>query len=65
VQTTHVYVEADLQMKENALSHHAPIGTNVRRFKADDSLTRRSRNQKGDSQKVGFNKNLCNMLITG
>ena len=40
VQTTHVYVEADLQMKENALSHLAPIGTNVRRFKAEDSLMR-------------------------
>jgi len=40
VQTTHVYVEADLQMKENALNRLAPIGTNVRRFKADDSLMR-------------------------
>ncbi len=38
LQTTHVYVEADLQMKENALSHLAPIDTEVQRYKAEDSL---------------------------
>jgi site-specific recombinase XerD len=40
LQTTHVYVEADLQMKENALNRLAPIDANVRRYKADDSLMR-------------------------
>ncbi len=38
LQTTHIYVEADLQMKENALSRLAPIDTNTQRYKADDSL---------------------------
>ncbi len=38
LQTTHIYVEADLKMKENALSRLAPIDTSTQRYKADDSL---------------------------
>ncbi|MBT3218342.1 MAG: tyrosine-type recombinase/integrase [Proteobacteria bacterium] len=38
IETTHIYVEADLAMKEKALQKLAPIGTDVRRYKADDSL---------------------------
>lgn len=38
VETTHVYVEADLAMKEQALDKLAPVGPGVPRFKANDSL---------------------------
>jgi integrase/recombinase XerD len=40
VQTTHIYVEADLATKENALNKIAPPGTPTGRFKADDALLR-------------------------
>ena len=36
VQTTHVYVEADLAAKQRALSKLKPVGTNVRRYKPQD-----------------------------
>ena len=38
VQTTHVYVEADLAAKEKALDKLSPAGTHPLRFKADDAL---------------------------
>jgi site-specific recombinase XerD len=38
LETTHVYVEADLLTKEKALSKLKPPGTPVRRFKPDDAL---------------------------
>ena len=38
VNTTHRYVQADLAMKEEALSRLDPIETNFGRFKAPDSL---------------------------
>jgi site-specific recombinase XerD len=38
IETTHMYVEADLAMKERALGKVAPLGTGVRRFKPDDAL---------------------------
>jgi site-specific recombinase XerD len=38
LETTHVYVEADLAMKEKALEKVAPLGQHPRRFKADDKL---------------------------
>jgi integrase/recombinase XerD len=38
IQTTHVYVEADLAAKEKALNKLAPAGTSPLRFKADDAL---------------------------
>jgi integrase/recombinase XerD len=38
LETTHVYVEADLVTKETALSKLAPPATKVCRFKPDDSL---------------------------
>jgi integrase/recombinase XerD len=38
LETTHLYLEADLEMKERALQHLAPIGPSARRFKADKSL---------------------------
>jgi integrase/recombinase XerD len=36
--TTHLYVEADLQMKQKALDRLEPPGTASRRFKPDDAL---------------------------
>ena len=36
--TTHQYVEADLQLKERALAKLDPLGQRTRRFKADNSL---------------------------
>ena len=36
--TTHQYVEADLQLKERALAKLDPLGQRTRRFKADDPL---------------------------
>lgn len=38
LQTTHLYVEADLAMKEQALNKLAPAGKSVPRFKATDKL---------------------------
>jgi site-specific recombinase XerD len=38
IETTHMYVEADLAMKEVALKKLAPAGAPARRFKPDDSL---------------------------
>jgi site-specific recombinase XerD len=38
IETTHIYVEADLAMKERALEKIAPEGTPLRRFRPDDSL---------------------------
>lgn len=38
VETTHMYVEADLAMKERALQKLAPAGPGARRFKATDAL---------------------------
>lgn len=38
IETTHIYVEADLAMKERALERIAPGDSPVRRFKADDAL---------------------------
>jgi integrase/recombinase XerD len=38
IQTTHIYVEADLAMKEQALEKIAPESSPLRRFRADDSL---------------------------
>jgi site-specific recombinase XerD len=37
-QTTHVYVEADLATKEQALSKLTPVDVKTGRFKADDTL---------------------------
>ena len=39
-QTTHIYVEADLDMKEKALENLAPPNSKFRRFRADDALIR-------------------------
>jgi integrase/recombinase XerD len=38
METTHGYVQADLQMKEQALGKLAPVGGVVCRFKPDDTL---------------------------
>jgi integrase/recombinase XerD len=38
LETTHIYVEADLDTKEAALNKLAPPTTTVRRFKPDDAL---------------------------
>jgi site-specific recombinase XerD len=38
LQTTHGYVQADLQMKEQALGKLAPVGGSLSRFKPDDAL---------------------------
>jgi len=38
LETTHIYVEADLAMKEQALGKLAPLGPGTRRFKATDAL---------------------------
>jgi site-specific recombinase XerD len=38
VETTHVYLEADLQTKERALNKVAPAGSDVPRYKADDEV---------------------------
>jgi integrase/recombinase XerD len=38
IETTHLYLEADLALKEKALQKLAPQGPAVRRFKADDPL---------------------------
>jgi len=38
IEPTHMYVEADLAMKERALGKVAPLATGLRRFKPDDRL---------------------------
>jgi site-specific recombinase XerD len=38
LETTHIYLEADLAMKQTALGKLAPPETTVRRFKPDDAL---------------------------
>ncbi|PSM30589.1 tyrosine-type recombinase/integrase, partial [Haliangium sp. UPWRP_2] len=38
LQTTHIYVEADLRMKQQALSKLDPAGDATKRFKPHDSL---------------------------
>src|SRR5262249_52347136 len=38
LETTHVYVEADLAMKERALEKLAPPGSHAPRFQANDAL---------------------------
>ena len=38
LETTHGYVQADLQMKEQALGKVAPVGGILSRFKPDDAL---------------------------
>lgn len=38
METTHVYVEANMAMKEKALGNLSPLGPGARRFKADDAL---------------------------
>jgi hypothetical protein len=38
IETTHIYVEADLVTKEAALNKLAPPKTAVRRFKPNDAL---------------------------
>jgi len=38
IETTHIYVEADLAMKERALERIAPATSSVRRYRADDAL---------------------------
>ena len=38
LETTHQYVEADLELKERALGRLAPLGQTARRFKADAPL---------------------------
>ena len=38
IETTHIYLEADLETKERALEKVAPVQGAVKRFKADDAL---------------------------
>jgi site-specific recombinase XerD len=38
IASTHIYVQTDLATKERALQKLAPVATNARRFRADDSL---------------------------
>ena len=38
LETTHHYVEADLQLKERAMRKLDPLGQRTRRFTADSSL---------------------------
>jgi integrase/recombinase XerD len=38
IETTHIYVEADLTMKKRALERIAPANCSARRFKPDDTL---------------------------
>lgn len=40
IETTHGYVEADLELKQRALDKLTPASGKVSRFKADDSLMR-------------------------
>jgi integrase/recombinase XerD len=38
IETTHIYLEADLKTKERALEKLAPAGSTVRRYKAEDEV---------------------------
>lgn len=38
IETTHIYVEADLETKQRALNKLEPLGANARRFKAKDQV---------------------------
>jgi integrase/recombinase XerD len=38
IQTTHIYVEADMATKERALSKLDPVGTKAGRFKPRDEV---------------------------
>ena len=38
IETTHIYLEADLALKERALEKVAPVQGAAKRFKADDAL---------------------------
>jgi site-specific recombinase XerD len=38
LETTHLYLEADLALKERALQRLTPLGPDACRFKADHSL---------------------------
>jgi integrase len=38
IETTHIYLEADLATKERALSKLTPVEGHITRFKADDPL---------------------------
>ena len=38
IETTHIYIQADLRMKERALEKLAPPDTATPRFQADDAL---------------------------
>ena len=38
IETTQIYLEADLEMKEEALKKLAPKNTQMKRFKGDDKL---------------------------
>jgi integrase len=38
IETTHVYLETDLALKEKALARLDPVETGLIRFKADDPL---------------------------
>ena len=38
IETTHIYVEADLAIKQRALERIAPANSSVRRYKPDDTL---------------------------
>ena len=38
IETTHVYLEADLAIKEQALHKLAPVDTPLSRFRAEDPL---------------------------
>ena len=38
LETTHIYIEADLQMKQQALEKVAPAGQGFRRFNPADDL---------------------------
>ena len=40
IATTHTYIEADLSMKERALSRLQPIGTSLARYRPPDQLMR-------------------------
>jgi len=38
IETTHVYLEADMGTKERALGKLTPAGVSAKRFKADDAI---------------------------
>jgi hypothetical protein len=40
IETTHGYIEADLEMKQRALDKLAPAGGHIGRFKPGDALLR-------------------------